>query len=137
MFLLNSTVYPKDTAIQHSRIYIYISTVLCWTLACLFSFLIFYIVGRTPWTGDQSVAMPLPAHRTAQTQTSMPQVGFEPTIPMFQRAKTVYALDRGATLMGQPRRLIKSYFIYASTGNKLKVLNYFNSFQRQSMKTKI
>jgi hypothetical protein len=27
------------------------------------SFLIFYTVGRTPWTGDQPVARPLPAHR--------------------------------------------------------------------------
>jgi hypothetical protein len=45
--------------------------------------------------------MPLPAHRTPQTQyksiqTSKPQVGFEPTIPVFERAKTVHALD-GAT----------------------------------------
>jgi hypothetical protein len=64
-----------------------------------FSFLIFYTVGSTPWTGDQPVARPLPAHRTAQTQNKrtqkyMPQVGFEPTIPVFERAKTVHALDR-------------------------------------------
>jgi hypothetical protein len=69
---------------------------------CLFfSFLIFYTVGRTPWTGDQPVARPLPAHRTAQTQnkrtqTSMPWVEFEPTNPAFERAKTVHALDRAA-----------------------------------------
>jgi hypothetical protein len=41
--------------------------------------------GRTPWTGDQPIARPLPAHRATQTQnkrtqTSMPWVGFEPTI---------------------------------------------------------
>jgi hypothetical protein len=30
----------------------------------LFSFLIFYTVGRTPWTGDQPVARSLPEHRT-------------------------------------------------------------------------
>jgi hypothetical protein len=30
-----------------------------------FSFLIFYTVSRTPWTGDQPVARSLPAHRTA------------------------------------------------------------------------
>jgi hypothetical protein len=51
----------------------------------------------TPWTGDQPVARPLPTHRTTQTenkrtQTSMPRVGFEPTIPVFQRAKMVHAL---------------------------------------------
>jgi hypothetical protein len=34
----------------------------------LFQFLNLDIVGRTPWTGDQPVARPLPAHRTAQTQ---------------------------------------------------------------------
>jgi hypothetical protein len=35
----------------------------------LFQFLIStYTAGRTPWTGDQSVARPLSAHRTAQTQ---------------------------------------------------------------------
>jgi hypothetical protein len=44
-------------------------------------------------------------HRTAQThnkrkQTSMPLVGFEPTIPVFERANTVHALDRAATAIG-------------------------------------
>jgi hypothetical protein len=51
----------------------------------LFQFLNFYTVDRTPWTGDQPVARPLPIHRTAQTQNkrTQPQVGFEPTIPVF------------------------------------------------------
>jgi hypothetical protein len=45
------------------------------------------------------------AHRTAQTQnkrreTVMPQVRFEPTNPVFERAKTVYALYRTATVIG-------------------------------------
>jgi hypothetical protein len=75
----------------------------------LFQFLdLFYIVGRTPSTGDQPVARPLPAHGTTQaqnkrTQTSIPQVGFEPTIPAFQREKTVHALDRAATVTGNIR----------------------------------
>jgi hypothetical protein len=30
----------------------------------------------------------------------MPLVGFEPTIPVFERKKTVYALDRAATVIG-------------------------------------
>jgi hypothetical protein len=47
----------------------------------------------TPWTRDQPVARPLPAHTRQQkhnecTQTSMPQVGLEPTISVFERAKT-------------------------------------------------
>jgi hypothetical protein len=45
------------------------------------NFFILYTAGRTPWTGDQSVARPLPTHRTTETQdkrsqTSMPWVGF-------------------------------------------------------------
>jgi hypothetical protein len=70
----------------------------------LFSFLILCTVGWTPWTGDQPAAWPLPTHRTTQTQkkrtqTSMPQVGFELTIPAFERAKTVHALDCVATVI--------------------------------------
>jgi hypothetical protein len=30
----------------------------------------------------------------------MPRVGFEHTIPVFERAKTVHALDRAATAIG-------------------------------------
>jgi hypothetical protein len=30
----------------------------------------------------------------------MPRVGFEPRIPVFERAKTVPALDRAATVTG-------------------------------------
>jgi hypothetical protein len=53
--------------------------------------------------GGQPVARPLPTHRTTQTlnkrtQTSIPRVGFEPTIPVFWRAKIFHALDRAATV---------------------------------------
>jgi hypothetical protein len=47
---------------------IYYSTVFLLDLSHFFSFLILYTVGRTPWTGDQPVAMQLPTHRTTQTQ---------------------------------------------------------------------
>jgi hypothetical protein len=58
-----------------------------------FSLLIFYTVGRTPWTGDQPVARTLSAQlQNKRTQTSMAQV--------FERAKTVHALDRAATEIG-------------------------------------
>jgi hypothetical protein len=75
-------------------------------LGRFFSFLIFYTVGMTPWTGDLRVVRPLPAYRTTQTQnkrtqTSMPQVGFGPTIPVFGRAKTAHALDRAAAVIDQ------------------------------------
>jgi hypothetical protein len=49
----------------------------------------------------------LPAHgvdteetRTEHTQTSIPLVGFEPTISVLEQAKTVCALDRTATAIG-------------------------------------
>jgi hypothetical protein len=63
--------------------------------------LILYAVGRTPWTGDQPVARPLPTQITTQrTQSSMPRVGFGPKIPAFEREKTVHVLDRAATVIG-------------------------------------
>jgi hypothetical protein len=87
---------------------IYDSAVLLLDLGRFFSFLILYTDGRTPWTVDQPVARPLPTHRTTQTQnkraqTSMPWVGFEPSIPVFERAKTVHALGRAATVVGMLR----------------------------------
>jgi hypothetical protein len=44
-------------------------------------------------------------HRTTQTQnknrrTSMSSAGFEPTIPVFERAKTVHVLNRADTVVG-------------------------------------
>jgi hypothetical protein len=70
-------------------------------LGRFFSFLILYIFGRTPWTGYRPVARPL----TTQTQNKSthiftPRVGFEPTTLVFERAKTVHALDRAATVIG-------------------------------------
>jgi hypothetical protein len=79
-----------------------------WGLGHFFSFLIFYTIVRTPWTRDQPVVRQLPAHRTEQTQnkrtqTSMPQVEFEPTSPVFERMKTVHALGGAPTVIGTYR----------------------------------
>jgi hypothetical protein len=61
---------------------------------------LFYTEGRTPWTGDQTVARLLPTHRITQTQNKRThRVGFEPTILAFERVKTVHALDRAATVI--------------------------------------
>jgi hypothetical protein len=95
---------------------IYGSAVLLLDLGCFFSFLILYTVGRTPWTGDQPVASSLPTHRTTQTQnkrrqTSMPRVGFEPTIPAFERAKAVHASDRAVTAIGPLQAYIRKIFL--------------------------
>jgi hypothetical protein len=43
-----------------------------------------------------------------RTHTSMPRVGFEPTIPVFERAKTVHALDREATVFGFCRNYVSN-----------------------------
>jgi hypothetical protein len=81
----------------------YGSTILV-DLGHFLSFLILYTVGRTPWMGDQPVARSLSTSRTTQTriksiETSMTRVGFEPTIPVVERAKTVHALDSMATVI--------------------------------------
>jgi hypothetical protein len=36
----------------------------------------------------------------------MPRVGFEPTIPVFERAKTVHAVDCAATVIGFQSSLV-------------------------------
>jgi hypothetical protein len=54
---------------------------------------------------DQSDTRPLPTLRTTQTQnkdaqTSMPRRGFETMVSVFERANTIYSLNRSATLAG-------------------------------------
>jgi hypothetical protein len=85
---------------------IYGSTVLV-DLGRLFNFLIYTQSVGLLGGGISPVARPLPTHRTTQTQnehthtqTSMSSVAFEPTIPVFERAKTVNVLDRAATMIG-------------------------------------
>jgi hypothetical protein len=51
----------------------------------------------------------------------MPLVVFEPTIPVFERAKTFHALDRTATVIGRNFLLIikfmncRFYYLYGCT----------------------
>jgi hypothetical protein len=73
-----------------------------WALASAFQFHDHFTDGRTPWTSDQLVARPVPKHRTNTYthQTSMPYMGFEPTVPASERTKTLHALDRSATVTG-------------------------------------
>jgi hypothetical protein len=71
----------------------------------LFKFHNLYTVRRIPLTGDQPVARPLSTHRTTQTQnkriqTFMSRIRFEPTTLVFERVKTVHALDCVATVSG-------------------------------------
>jgi hypothetical protein len=89
--------------------FFYIFSSSCSTLEHMADFSVSWSLtdGRTPWTDDQLVARLLPKHRTTQTQknaythqTSMPWVGFEPTIPASERAKTVHVSDCSATVTG-------------------------------------
>jgi hypothetical protein len=79
-------------------------------LGLSFSLLILFTLDRTPWTGDQPVARPLPTHRTTQqaqnkrTRTYMPPVGFETTISVLEQEKTVHVLDRA--VIGQSPYLL-------------------------------
>jgi hypothetical protein len=97
-----------------------------WALAA-FQFPDLFAIGGTPWTSDQLVARSLPKHRTAQTQnkhiytpnihaqsgirtqdhsvrsiedsSSLRPLGYRDRLAS-ERAKTVHALDRGATVTG-------------------------------------
>jgi hypothetical protein len=71
----------------------------------LFSFMIILqtlsVLGRVI-SSSQGLYLNTGQHKhrmnTYTHQTSMPCVGFEPTIPASERAKTVHALDRSATV---------------------------------------
>jgi hypothetical protein len=59
--------------------------------------------GRYPHTGQHK--------ENKRTQTSMPQVGFKPTIPVFARVKPAHALDRAATVIGSILMSTTKYYI--------------------------
>jgi hypothetical protein len=70
------------------------STALLLGLDLSFSLLILYTVDRTPWTGDQPVARPLPTHRTTHRINAHKH-------PCFQwDLKQVHDLDRAAAVIG-------------------------------------
>ena len=67
-------------------------------------------VGRTPlgeWSSRRR-DLYLTTHNTHNRQTSMPLVGFKPTISAGERPQT-YALDRAATGTGNKHRLWRIY----------------------------
>jgi hypothetical protein len=56
----------------------------------------------------------------------MPRVGFEPAIPVFERAKTVHALDCAATVIGtgSTNNLLSLSFFMATHARKQSILAY-------------
>jgi hypothetical protein len=80
-------------------------------LGRFFSLLILYTVDRTPRTGissSQDLYLHTEHKHRINTQNTHIHalVGFEPTITVFERAKTVHALDRAATVIGKIRNLL-------------------------------
>jgi hypothetical protein len=93
-YLTTITIYlhipvPPTWSIRHSR-----------NASLQFSFLIFrQSVGHLGRGISPSQGRYLHTEQHKHTQTSMPWMGFEPTIKAFERAKTVHALDRAALLL--------------------------------------
>jgi hypothetical protein len=84
-------------------------------LACSHSDLILKSVGLLGW--GISLLQGYYLHKPTQTQnkhrqTSMPQMGFEPIIPVFEQAKTFHASDHVATVISKYNGYtIKSEFV--------------------------
>jgi hypothetical protein len=87
----NSVCYTPSS--EPYRIYLYSPL---FDLGRFFSFLILYTVGRTLGRG---ISTSQGRYLRTEQHTSMPRVGFEPTIPAFELKKTVDAQDRVATMI--------------------------------------
>jgi hypothetical protein len=85
---------------RRTMIYIYIWLYIPLDLGRCSVFLLLYAVGMAPWTGSSARRKAATYTQNKRTQTSMLPVGFDPTIPVFERAKTVHVLDRAATVIG-------------------------------------
>jgi hypothetical protein len=95
-------------------------------------------VGRTPWTGDQNFAKPLPTQdktNTEQTQISVPRMRFEPTIPVFEQAKLYRSLSRATTVIGP----IPKWFSLSLTYSfwSVTLVNYYKMILFNSLSSTI
>jgi hypothetical protein len=84
--------------------------------------------------GDQPAARPLPTHIITQKQNkriqrSIHQVSFEPTIPVFERSKTVHVLDRAATVI--VKCSLNLHKIQRSYSNKIIQKKVFSSTSQE------
>jgi hypothetical protein len=69
-------------------------------------------VGKTPWTGDQPVARPLPIQKHIINTDMHPCIEWDPGARslVFERAKTVHTLDHAATVMAHSLFAVKKIF---------------------------
>jgi hypothetical protein len=58
-----------------------------------------YTVGSIPWTGRSARRKASTHTQNKSTPASMPLVGYEPTIPVFERVNTIHTLDRATTVI--------------------------------------
>jgi hypothetical protein len=99
------SIFRESYETQISYLFIYGCTVLV-DLGRFFSFLIYTqsvgLLGRgiSPSQGNYLHREQHKHRINAHRHTPMPRVGFEPTILVFERAKTVHALARAATVTG-------------------------------------
>jgi hypothetical protein len=63
----------------------------------------------------------------------MPRVGFEITIPVFERAKTLHAFEGAATVIGVKLHLSRKKYMYTSKTAILK-MRYFVTVVAQTCK---
>jgi hypothetical protein len=92
-------------------------------------------VGKTPWTGDQLVARPLPlqkhrkAHKHTHTEYACPEWNSNPRVQAPARAKTVHALDRSVIVTGLVNELLRRnsivLFNIVSSGYYLTFASHF------------
>jgi hypothetical protein len=92
-------------------LFIYLSVYISISLSVCLSIYLSICIPCEPWSLFQSVGLlgrgisPSQGHylhteQHKRTQTSMPRVAIEPTTPVFERSKTVHALDHVATVIG-------------------------------------
>jgi hypothetical protein len=65
----------------------------------------------------------------------MPRVGFEPMVPVFEREKTVHALDRAATMIGQLYPTLRLNNIASPLKNSFEGFIYVGHFTMISAPT--
>jgi hypothetical protein len=97
-----STMMLKMNQLNSLNLSVYGFTALV-DLGRFFSFLIYTqslgLLGRRSSPSQGCYLHRITKTQNKRTQTSMPRVGFEPTISVFERAKTVHTLNRAASVI--------------------------------------
>jgi hypothetical protein len=102
----NHQIYSPQLFVTPNHLYSVYTALQLFDLGRFFSFLIYTQLVGLPGRGisrSQSLYLHRGQHKqNTHIHTSMSRVKFEPTTPVFERAKAVHALDRAATVIGNP-----------------------------------